>query len=246
MVNQKSNTGQAKDGRCRNWDVVLYPESAPENWRDILDDLRIEWAESPLHDQDINPTGEKKKPHWHLLLCFPNVKSFEQVKSICDSINAPIPQRCQSMRGTVRYMAHLDHPDKAQYSASKIIGHGGFDVAAQLRATSSERYQIISDMMEFCKQNNICEMSDLSDYARTEHYDDWFPILTDSATRIMETYVRSIRHKKDPSRSDFRKGMDAKSARQSAGLQPLPDGCLGDVDPDTGELIGVFLPPIGR
>ena len=29
------------DNRARNWSLVVYPESAPENWRDILDDYHI-------------------------------------------------------------------------------------------------------------------------------------------------------------------------------------------------------------
>ena len=64
MPNEKSRGSD----RTRNWTVVLYPESAPENWRDILDALHIEWVESPLHEFDTNATGEVKKPHWHLLL----------------------------------------------------------------------------------------------------------------------------------------------------------------------------------
>ena len=51
MAKKMSNAapvGKAKDGRTRNWNVIVYPESAPENWRQIIDDLHIEWAESPL------------------------------------------------------------------------------------------------------------------------------------------------------------------------------------------------------
>lgn len=49
-------------GRTRSWTFILYPESAPENWREILNDLFIQWVESPLHDKDIDEgTGELKK-----------------------------------------------------------------------------------------------------------------------------------------------------------------------------------------
>ena len=40
---------------------MVYPESAPENWREILDETRMRWIESPLHDRDINPDGTPKK-----------------------------------------------------------------------------------------------------------------------------------------------------------------------------------------
>lgn len=65
---------EKNESRCRNWTIVLYPESVPDNWRDILDDLHIEWIESPLHDRDINANGELKKPHWHILLMFGRCK----------------------------------------------------------------------------------------------------------------------------------------------------------------------------
>ena len=61
-----------KESRTRNWTIVLYPESAPDNWRTLIDDLHIEWVESPLHDKDVNANGEPKKAHWHLLCGYAN------------------------------------------------------------------------------------------------------------------------------------------------------------------------------
>lgn len=31
-----------KESRTRNWMIVVYPDSAPSNWRDVLDELHIE------------------------------------------------------------------------------------------------------------------------------------------------------------------------------------------------------------
>ena len=55
----------------RNWGAVVYPESAPEDWEEILKLKGISWARSPLHDSDINPTGEPKKAHYHIIISFP-------------------------------------------------------------------------------------------------------------------------------------------------------------------------------
>lgn len=112
-----SNT---KDGRTRNWVFILYPESAPEDWRTKLDDLLIEWVESPLHDKDVNPGGEPKKPHWHILLLFSGSKSYEQIVEITLSVNGTIPKPCISVRGQIRYFAHLDNPEKAQKETSSF------------------------------------------------------------------------------------------------------------------------------
>lgn len=183
-----------KETRTRTWTCVLYPDSVPENWRDIIDDMHIEWIESPLHDKDINATGEVKKAHWHILLIFGGIKAYEQVKEITDGLNSPIPQRCHNAKALVRYMAHLDNPDKAQYLVGGIKPHGGIDLAEMFRPSISERYAIISEMMSYVKDNKIMEFQDLSDFARDNEYDRWFSSLCDNST-MMKTYITSQRHR---------------------------------------------------
>ncbi len=184
-----------KESRTRNWTIVIYPESAPENWREILDDTHIEWIESPLHNRDLNATGEVKKAHYHVLLLFGGVKSYEQVIEFIKPLNCPIPTRCHNARALVRYMAHLDNPDKAQYSISDIKSHGGVDIAELLKPSSSERYCIIKDMLEFIKENGIIEFQDLIDYSFSYHFDDWFPLLCDNSSFIIVNYIKSCRHR---------------------------------------------------
>lgn len=181
--------------RTRIWTAVVYPESAPENWRDILDDYHIEWVESPLHEFDTNPTGELKKAHWHIVMSFDGPKSFEQVCEIVEPLNCPIPQKCHALRGAVRYMAHLDNPEKYQYSVSDIVPHGGFDIAVALQPSASERYTLIAEMVEYVKAENITEFQDLLDFALVNRREDWFPLLCDSCAFIMQQYLKSQRHR---------------------------------------------------
>lgn len=184
-----------KETRTRNWTIVVYPESAPSDWRERLDELHIEWVESPLHDIDCNADGEVKKPHWHVLLMFGGVKSYDQVLELTKDFNSPIPQRCHNAKAMVRYMAHLDNPEKAQYSISDIKAHGGVDISELLRPSSSERYSIISDMIEYIKSDNVIEFQDLMDYARLHHFDDWFPLLCDNSAFVVSQYIKSQRHR---------------------------------------------------
>ena len=192
MAKQKSSL--PADGRTRNWCAIVYPESAPENWRQILDDFHLRWVESPLHDLDVNPTGEVKKPHWHILILFEGKKSQEQVCDILKPLNCPLPQSVHEVRGNVRYMAHLDNPDKAQYKLSDIVGHGGADLADLLKPTASERHEIIREMVTWCRENHIVEFQDLMDYAM-EFEDGWFSALSDSCMNVMVQYLKSARHR---------------------------------------------------
>ncbi len=185
---------RTRDERVRNWSFLVYPDSAPENWRDVLDDLHIQWVESPLHEFDVNPTGEVKKPHWHVLLLFEGKKSYSQVKEITASVNATVPQICQSSKGLVRYMAHLDNPDKYQYPASQIIAHGGVDVQDLLKPTAASRYVLIREMTQFVIEKGITEYYQLFEYAMANRFDDWFPLLCDSATYPMNALIKSLRN----------------------------------------------------
>lgn len=186
---------KSTDNRARSWTFVLYEESAPENWRDILDNEHIEWIESPWHDKDKNADGEPKKKHKHILLMFGGKKSYEQIKVITDSLKQPIPQRCHDSKGLVRYMAHLDNPEKAQYDVRDIVAHGGADIAELMRPTSSERYSIIKDMVTYIRSAGVTEFQDLIDYAIEEHFNDWFPLLCDNSAFVINQYIKSQRHR---------------------------------------------------
>lgn len=183
-----------KDTRTRNWTFIVYPDSAPENWREIIDSIHVPWVESPLHDKDTNPDGTIKKAHWHILVMFDSNKSYEQIRRITLKIKAPNPQKVANAKGMVRYFAHIDNPNKYQYNKSDIIEHAGADVSRFLSSTTAERYQLIKEMMFYVKSQNITEISDLLDYAMSERFYDWFPLLTDNSAYIMESYIRSKRH----------------------------------------------------
>jgi len=190
-----ANVAKKKDTRKRylSWTCVIYPESVPENWQEILGDEMIPWACSPLHDRDVNANGEPKKPHYHLLLSFRSVKSYEQVKEITDKLNAPAPQECKDTRGLVRYFLHLDNPSKAQYKREDIVSGGGFDVENALQATATEEEEILDEMCEFIEVNWITEFCDFNSYVRHERK-EWRLILRKNCFYITQI-IKSQRHK---------------------------------------------------
>lgn len=185
----------AKDTRSRSWSFLVYPESAPENWRDLLDEQHIAWVESPLHDKDINPTGEPKKPHYHIFLTFEGKKSYEQILEVIQCTNGTIPQRVNNQRSLIRYFAHIDNPEKAQYNLTEIVCHGGVDIGDLLTIGSGEKQTYIKEMMDFVRNNDIEEFYELADYAR-ECNDDWFNVLVFQASYVLEKYIKSNRQRR--------------------------------------------------
>ena len=71
---------EAKSGqKARYWSFVAYPESLPSDWKDTLTRTGLPIAISPLHDKDINPNGEAKKAHYHVILCFDGPTTYSVV-----------------------------------------------------------------------------------------------------------------------------------------------------------------------
>lgn len=184
--------GKSVDNRFRNWSFIVYPESAPNDWIMQLDDLHVETYISPLHDKDVNPTGELKKPHFHVIICFEGKKSFEQVKTITDSLNAPHPQYINSIRGMARYLCHLDNPEKVQYSPSNVFCLGGADYFDVIHLKSDDR-RIRAEILKFLKDADIRYYSDLVNVCISE-YPDWLDLVTTN-TILFKSYISERRYK---------------------------------------------------
>lgn len=66
-----------KDKRSNKWGFLLYRDSCPDNYLEILEGMRIPFVLSPWHDKDVNKeTGEFKKAHKHGALYFDSLKSY--------------------------------------------------------------------------------------------------------------------------------------------------------------------------
>lgn len=218
-VQQKADE-KRKGQRTRNWTCILYPEDLPSDFRLRINDMHIKWIESPLHDRDVNPDGSPKKEHIHILLMFGNIKTKEQVVSLfkdafgsSDSgsiVGVATPQVVSDRTALVRYFAHLDHPSKAQYLTSDIVGHCGADVETILKSTVSDLQEMIVEIEEYIDDNGITELCELSRRIRCVH-PEWHILLCTKMTLYFDAYIRSRRH-----------------SRKNE---------LYSIDPDTGEVL---------
>ena len=180
-----SKTETIKKTRTRNYATIVYPESAPSDWQEILSNHHIPAFISPLHDNDVNPTGEPKKPHYHVILAFEGVKTWEQAKSIFDSLNGVGCEAINSLRGYARYLCHLDNPEKHQYLVEDVRSLCGADYSSTI-GLATDKYKAISEIIDFCVDENIISFAYLLEYARNERF-DWFRVLCDNGAVIVES-----------------------------------------------------------
>lgn len=187
LAEKSSRTGEY----FRNWTFIVYPDSAPDGWRDVLNGELIPWACSPLHDADLNPDGEEKKPHWHVVVSFEGKKCYQQVLEFIKPLNCTIPKKVASMKGLLRYFCHLDNPEKHQYDISDIELHCGFDPQSYLAPSATQRYYMIRDMVRYIRENHIVDYLVFMDYCSEYHFDDWFPLLCDSCSFVIDKVINS-------------------------------------------------------
>ena len=177
----------------RSWAFVIYPESMPENYEEIIIETGLPFAMSPLHDKDLDPTGEPKKPHYHVIVYYENATTLNNVKTnVCEKLNGTIPIKLESMRGMYRYHIHLDNPEKYQYDDRDRKFYNGFDIDMASKLTQTEIDKMINDILEFIEDNNIIEYRDLVFCLNGLSQ---MKTIACKNTVLFNTYIKSKRHK---------------------------------------------------
>lgn len=183
----------AENVKKRNWTFVLYPESAPKDWREQLKISGLMSAISPLHDKDVNPTGEPKKAHYHILLVYSGPTTYNAVAKFTASLNATIPQPLESVRGMYRYFSHKDNPEKYQYDEAEITTVNGFNIADLVELTKSEVNAIKVSILKLIREVDIYEYSGLVDFLIDNEMLTEYDVAINN-TFFFHTYITSRRH----------------------------------------------------
>lgn len=179
----------------RNWAFVMYPESMPVDWFEKLEQTGLPFAISPLHDKDLNPTGEEKKPHYHVICQYSNTTTSKNVRdNVCSLVNGTIPIKLESIKGMYRYHLHLDNPEKYQYDDRDRIFINGFDVSNVNALTKTEIDKIKKELVSFILDNDINEYSDLLKILLENDLNNMF-IVASNCTIFFNSFISSLRNK---------------------------------------------------
>lgn len=176
-------------GRTRNFATIVYPESAPDGWIDIIRETCVNIFISPLHCEDVNPDGEIKKPHYHVLVMFDTVKTQAQFLDFISAFGGVGIEKVNSTRGYARYLCHLDNPEKHQYNIDDVISIGSEDYFSII-SLPSDKYGSIREMIDYINTENISSFSDLLEYCAANN-EYWFRCLCDNGTYVIKEYLKS-------------------------------------------------------
>lgn len=166
--------GRNQEKRTRNWATIIYPRQSegeettcPDNWSEILSELAVKCAVSPLHDKDVSKEGGFKKAHRHVVVAFDGVKTEKQAREVFDKIGGAGAEPVQSLWAYTRYLTHMDDPDKAQYSTLDVLTFGGFEYKRYAKTKDDEEKEIVQNMGTIF---NICAERQMYDFAETAEY----------------------------------------------------------------------------
>lgn len=119
--------------KYRSFTGILYPDSTAYSCAEKLDILKEcfpKWA-FVLHDKDVNEDGELKKPHYHWVGYRENGVQVSTIAKFMDLPEAAVEFGKFGWRALVRYLTHIDHPEKTLYPVEDVTCN--FNICALLQ-----------------------------------------------------------------------------------------------------------------
>ena len=182
-----------KEKRSNKWAFLLYQDSCPENYLDILEELHIPFILSPWHDKDIvKTTGEFKKAHKHGALFFESLKSYSQVSELLvEKLNTPTHiEIVMSSKGMYDYFIHAQNPEKTPYNIDDIEYGAGFELEKFLLEQNSDN--LVGKIIDVIEEQDFVEFKCLVKYMRENN--NTLLNLIASKTYFFAKYLDSRRH----------------------------------------------------
>lgn len=189
--------------RARAWWGVLYEESAPKNWRSMIADDLVETLISPLHDRDELPDGTPKKPHYHVLVSFPNPVTREAAADMMERWGVVVQRhwprpgepdsfKVKDFKQAARYLCHLDQADKHRYEISQVTSIGAIDYPALVMSATDED-AMLDEIFETMDAYALDSYSKVVRWTR-EQRPDWKPVVYRKFTRQIAEYARGLHY----------------------------------------------------
>lgn len=137
--------------RSCNFCLVLYPDNFEHQIaKDILDRGGYQYS-AILHDKDTydDDPGKLKKEHWHFVIVFPRQKDLSVLAKEL-GVEERFLECCRNRSASERYLMHLDHPYKAQYSPDFLFGPlaESVKVASSTGETESEKVLSLLSLLD--------------------------------------------------------------------------------------------------
>lgn len=199
--------------KARFFSGLVYPDSAPDDWRQQLEDSLGMWLISPLHDPDVTDESVSQqsgtaldpnrvgKLHWHVMYCHGNTISAAAAREIFPDwvYTSKIPNKFMvtAACNLARYFCHLDQPKKQQFPGDPyelLTALNGFPLSLDRQLTSREKRQMRLDVQALVDARSFTEFADLSRFLGVTHDWEMFDFVNDNYGWAV-AYLQSVRNK---------------------------------------------------
>lgn len=144
--------------KAQNFTFLIYPDSAQENWKELLEELGQPIAISPLHDMDKAELGGFKKSHYHCIYRANNNVTADSVrKKIQRKLGVKAVAKVQIVDNIQNMYLYLTHESKDAVAKNKhvydkkdIVLLNNFDIERYIVfdvEELSEKFDIICDII---------------------------------------------------------------------------------------------------
>lgn len=186
------------DMRFRNGTFLVYPDSAPENWIDILREQHVPFVVSPLHDKDEDLSeldGDlclvSKKAHWHVAVMCDGNKPLSYFVGLSKSVNGSASAwKIENLRSMLRYFCHMDNPEKYQYPVADLRSFCGASLDALYQLDGHELTEQIIRICKYISENRITSFKGLCNSLIRHQEFDWFHIVSRQCTLFFASLLR--------------------------------------------------------
>lgn len=162
---------QKQHGRSNMWQTVVWLTDVfdYEHLKGFLDGLQIPCCSvchnKDCYDSDVTEDGKLKhvagaaKPiHAHVIFKFDSLKSLAQVQDLCAGIKFATNdhfEKCVAPSACMRYLCHLDHPEKVQYAIEEVDTFSGFSYDPFKKLSPEAKAALIPEIIKYIEEERI-------------------------------------------------------------------------------------------
>ena len=163
---------------------LLYPDSIPDNWVELLESTNLQMAISPLHNKDktekkelLEQGQEYKKEHYHVIYIAKNAITPEAVRNrikrlLGDKSVNMVQPIATSVVNAYLYLTHESKDAIAKkkhvYDKKNIIHLNNFDVDRFEMFDVHEKRDMINSIVEIVKSLELTNIIELSEFFDNE------------------------------------------------------------------------------
>ena len=109
---------------------------------------------------DVVPkVGDAKKAHIHVMLRHSGNRTAGYSSKQFEDFGLELPtyrwEKVEHVEAMKRYFAHLDQPDKAEYSAFDIHGFCGEDLSCLVKQDTNSKLKVLCELQEYVQQHKV-------------------------------------------------------------------------------------------